>query len=161
LSNGVLKVPSGGGTPVSIAGFTERPAGATWGENGTIVFATTAGMFRVAADGGEPELLAKPDPARGELQYSWPRFLPGERAVLFTVVPRGPIESAKIARLDIATRAIDVVLTGGTSPRYLPTGHLLYASGRQLMAVRFDPETLATSGERRAARRARRRRCDR
>lgn len=147
LSDGLKKVRSAGGTVVDIAGSTERPAGTTWGTDGTIVFATTAGLYEVNEDGGVPRLLAKPDFARGELQYAWPRFLPDGRSVLFTIVREGSIDRAQIAWLDLRTLATEVLLTGGASARYVATGHLVYGTAQTLMAVPFDPDTRTTRGE--------------
>ncbi len=147
LSNGLKKVPSAGGTVIDIAASTDRPAGATWGSRGTIVFATTAGLYEVDEDGGIPRLLAKPDPARGELQYAWPRFLPDGRSVLFTIVRHGSIDKAQIAWLDLRTLAAEVLLTGGASARYVPTGHLVYGAAQTLMAVSFDLDARTTRGD--------------
>ena len=139
-TDGLRKVPSAGGAVVDVAASTDRPAGATWGTGGTIVFATTAGLYEVDEDGGVPRLLAKADPARGELQYSSPRFLPDGRSVLFTIVRDGSIDRAQIAWLDLRTLATEVLLTGGASARYVPTGHLVYGAAQTLMAVPFDPD---------------------
>ena len=49
--------------------------------------------------------------------------------------------------LDLATRDIRVILTGGTSARYVPSGHIVYAVGSSLRAVRFDSTTRQTRGE--------------
>ena len=46
--------------------------------------------------------------------------------------------------LDGGTR--QVVIQGGTDARYLPTGHLVYARGGNLLAVPFDRGTLKTTG---------------
>jgi serine/threonine-protein kinase len=143
----VLRVPVTGGAATSIADNTERSAGNAWGADGTIVFATTSGLYRVAENGGEPQLLAKPRSELGELLYAWPYSLPGGAAVLFTIVPRGSIDGAQIAWLDLKTLEIRVLLTGGASPRYTPTGHLVYAAGQKLWAVAFDSATGTTSGE--------------
>jgi len=79
--------------------------GGTWGDDGTIVWATTSGLYRVPADGGEVRLIASPDTAAGEFQYTWPEMLPGSRALLFTVVPAGAHSDrdGSIAVLDLAT----------------------------------------------------------
>jgi serine/threonine-protein kinase len=146
-SDGLKKVPSAGGTVVDVAEVTDRPAGATWGTDGTIVFATTAGLYQVDANGGVPRLLAKADLARGELHYAWPRFLPDGRSVLFTIVRNGSIDSAQIAWLDLGTLATETLLTGGASARYVPTGHLVYGAAETLLAVPFDPDTRTTHGE--------------
>jgi hypothetical protein len=50
---GLRKVPALGGTPVSIFATSERPGGGTWRADGTIVFATSVGLFQVS-NGGNP-----------------------------------------------------------------------------------------------------------
>src|SRR5688572_27914482 len=44
------------------------------------------------------------------------------------------------------TRRQKTLLRGGHAARYVPTGHLLYVTGRRLQAVGFDEETLDTRG---------------
>ena len=97
---GLKKVPALGGTPVSIVAISERPGGGTWRADGTIVFATSEGLYQVSEDGGEPRLLVKPEPRRKERAYTWPQFMPDGRSVLFTIVPEDSIEGAQIAVLD-------------------------------------------------------------
>ena len=93
---GVLqKVSMLGGPPVTIAksprGFYR---GASWGDDDTIVFATSAasGLWRVSAEGGESEELTTPDLARGD--HQWPEILPGSEAVLFTIIG-GTVETPR------------------------------------------------------------------
>jgi hypothetical protein len=65
--------------------FRRCTRGATWGPDGTIIFATTSpatGLQRVSAAEGEPTVLTKPDRERGEGDHLWPEFLPGGEAVL-------------------------------------------------------------------------------
>ena len=142
---GLMKVPAHGGTPATIVTTTERPAGGTWRADGTIVFATSAGLYQVSQNGGEQRLLIKPDAARQERSYAWPQFMPNGRSVLFTVI-FDSIDEAAIALHDLETREVKTLAKGGSAARYAPTGHLLYASGRSLMAVAFDPETRQTRG---------------
>jgi serine/threonine-protein kinase len=143
---GLCKVPVGGGVPVVVAPTADRAAGGTWRSDGTIVYATSAGLYQVSDRGGEPRLLAKPDAGRKERQYAWPRFMPDGRSVLFTVLTEA-MESSEIVRLDLDTGRTSVVLTGGTAPRYVPPGRLIYAAGRQLMAVAVDPTSLRVTGD--------------
>jgi serine/threonine-protein kinase len=146
--SGYRKVPSAGGTPLLIAATTERSMGATWGNDGTIVFATTSGLYQVADNGGTaPRLLAKPDPERNERLYAWPQLMPGGRSVLFTVVSEGSIDTAEIAWLDLETLERGTVLTGGTAPRVTSTGHLVYAAGEALTAIAFDGAAREARGE--------------
>ena len=39
-----------------------------------------------------------------------------------------------------------MLIEGGTAPRYVPTGHLIYVHGGALMAVAFDPQRLQVTG---------------
>ena len=128
-----------GGAPVPIVTTTERAGGATWGADGTIVFATSGGLYAVPENGGAPRLLMKPDSRRKELRYAWPQIIPGGSSVLFTVIPEGSIDGAQIALMDLKTLETRIVLKGGSAPRYAATGHLLYAAGQSLKAVAFDP----------------------
>jgi eukaryotic-like serine/threonine-protein kinase len=144
---GLKKVPVLGGAPVPIVTTSERPGGGTWRADGTIVFATSAGLYQVSENGGEPRLLVKPDPRRKERSYAWPQFMPDGRSVLFTMLPEESIEGAQIAVLDVKTLEARMVLKGGSAARYAPTGHLVYASGQTLKAIAFNPDTQQTRGE--------------
>ena len=144
---GLKKVPVVGGTPVPIVTTSDRPGGGTWRADGTIVFATTSGLYQVSENGGEPQRLVTPDPGRKERLYAWPQFMPDGRSVLFTIVPEGAIEGAQIAALDLKTLEASIVLKGGSAARYATTGHLVYTSGKSLKAIAFDPDSQRTRGE--------------
>lgn len=126
------------------------PRGATWGPDGTIIFATIApatGLQRVSAAGGEPAVLTKPDRGRGEGDHFWPEFLPGGETVLFTITPAtGGIENAQIAVLDLQTGTSKVLIRGGSHAHYVQTGHLVYGVAGTLRAVAFDLERLEVAG---------------
>jgi hypothetical protein len=68
----------------------------------------------------------------------WPDLLPDGKTVLFTVGATGSWDDAQIVAQSLATGERHVLVTGGTFPRYLPTGHLAYARGGSLMAAPFD-----------------------
>ena len=44
------------------------------------------------------------------------------------------------------TKERQVLVTGGSQPRYAPSGHLLYLLGGQLMAAPFDSKRLQFTG---------------
>ena len=145
------KVAITGGPPVPIAslGSYVPPGGssATWGPDGAIIFATggpATGLRRVSDEGGEPTVLTTPDRERGENSHRWPEFLPGRRAVLFTIHSFDGMQ--KIAVLDLQTRTWKVLIDGGSAARYVPTGHLVYGVTGTLRAVAFDLERLAVVG---------------
>ena len=142
----LTRIPIGGGTPIPIASVGREILGATWGPDDTIVFATTgaAGLWRVPAGGGTPAKLTTPDTARGEIAHAWPSFLPGGRAVLYTVLTG---EASHIAVVNVETGERRFLLSGGSNPQFSPTGHLVYGSENSLRAVRFDPATLQVVGD--------------
>jgi serine/threonine-protein kinase len=145
------KVAMTGGLPVTVFGDNNPmggPLGATWGADGTIVYAESsgAGLRRVSAGGGEAETLTTPDRAQGEIRHARPEFLPGGRALLFTIsyAGRGP-DDARIAVLDLETGAKTVLLTGRHA-KYLRSGHLVYGTEDTLRAVVFDLEQRTVVG---------------
>ncbi len=133
------KVSVSGGAAVSIASVTGRNFGGTWGPDGTIIFATDSGLFRVSDQGGEPKLLLAPE--HEGLLLVWPEFMPDGRSLLFTRLPAGSVEAAEIVFLDLKTLKSTVVVRGGTGAQYLPDGYLVYASSRGLQAIAFDPQS--------------------
>ena len=137
-------VPVTGGTARVLA---DAPAalGACWGPSGTLVFAgePQAGLRRVAAAGGSVEELTSPEAAG--VSHRWPELLPGGDAVLYTLW-RGRLDDSAIALLDLATGDSTVLVEGGSSPRFVPPGYLLYSRPNQLMAVLFDLESGTLAG---------------
>ena len=122
----------------------------------------SSGLWRVAAVGGEPEQLTTPDPEHGEVHHLWPEILPGGHAVLFTIntssalgnvlsptgaVGQRNVENMEIAVLDLETGQHQVIIRGGSNPRYSPTGHVVYGVESTLWVVRFDLDRLETLGD--------------
>ena len=148
FGEGLNRVPVAGGLPTRIAnvGAEARLLGSSWGSDDDLVYATTAGIYRVSMEGGEPVRIAAPDQDNGELLYAWPEVLPDANAVLFTIVAQDTT-AVRIAAVDLKTGERREVLRGGTTPNYVPTGHLLYASEGRLHAVPFDPVSLEIEGD--------------
>ena len=139
------KVRLTGGPPATICDVPNAAggfAGATWGRNGSIVFATAnnPGLMQVSEAGGTPRSLTKPDGER----HRHPHFLPDGRAVLFTSTRVGQPDQIAVLSIDTGT---STVLTQGSSPRYASTGHLVFMRDNALWAVRFSPTTLQVSGD--------------
>ena len=84
--NRLMKIAVTGGAPIQIADI-RGARGGSWGDDGTIVYTPdlASGLWRVSADGGEPERLTTPDRSRREKSHRYPYMLPGALAVLFTV----------------------------------------------------------------------------
>jgi serine/threonine protein kinase/Tol biopolymer transport system component len=141
------KVALSGGAPVKICGAESGVSGAAWGQDDTIVFAWFD-LFRVPAAGGDPKLLLKVDEKNGERFYRHPSFLPGGKAILFTISTEDTesYDNGRIAVLSLETGEKKIVLEGGFSARYSPSGHLVYAREGKLMAVPFDLRKLQVTG---------------
>jgi eukaryotic-like serine/threonine-protein kinase len=148
--NTIKKVPLTGGPPLAIVTTDGFSRGAAWGTDQTIVFATVnrdTGLQRVSASGGAVSVLTRPDHARGEANHVWPEFLPDGRGVLFTITAvTGGLDAAQVAVLNLTSGQWETVVRGGHHGHYVPSGHLVYASGGTLRAVAFDPARLATRG---------------
>jgi serine/threonine-protein kinase len=141
------KVSVAGGTPITLAA-TSVPRGASWGPNDRIVFSsnTTTGLFQVSAAGGKPEPLTTLDATKGEGSHRFPQFLPGGKALLFTVGTGGSWDEAQIVAQRLDTGERKVLIQGGSDGRYVPTRHLVYVRAATIMAVPFDPERLEATG---------------
>ena len=144
------KVPIGGGTPLTIC-RVNLSRGASWGPDGSIVFAPApdSGLSRVPAAGGEPQPLTKLDASRKEATHRWPQVLPGGGAALFTshVQAAGGFEGASIEVVILETGDRKVVQSGGSYGRYVPSGHLVYVHETTLFAVPFDLDRLEAVGQ--------------
>ena len=144
------KVAITGGPAVTLGRPDGTALGASWGPDGTIIFATndpTTGLQRIADAGGEPTVLTRPNRAGGERDHLWPEILPGGQAVLFTITATtGGLDQAQIAVLDLRTGTQTVLIRGGSDARYVSSGHLVYAAAGRLHAVAFDLARLAVVG---------------
>jgi serine/threonine-protein kinase len=138
------KVAVSGGTPGTLCAAA-FPFGASWARDNTILFGQSAGIMRVSANGGAPELVVRAD--EGELMYG-PQLLPGN-SVLFSVTKGlgpGRWDEAQIVVQSLSSGQRTVLVQGGSDARYLPTGHLVYALGDGLFGARFDLNRLSVTG---------------
>jgi serine/threonine-protein kinase len=147
----LYRVPVMGGVPSVIAAIgTTEFRGATWGEDGTIVFGTNlpSGLWRVSANGGVPEPFTTPDESLGELNHEWPEFLPGGDGLLFAVRRVGQADDAlRIVLRELESETQHVLIEGGSYPKYASSGHLVYAIAGTIRAVPFDRTRRAVAGE--------------
>jgi Tol biopolymer transport system component len=139
------RASTAGGAATDIAS-APTPWGGTWDSEGRIVFTTGlgSGLWSVAADGGRPEQLTKPDGAAAGYAHVFPQRLPGTHDLLFAFWG----QTFYTARLSVESRTWREV----TSPvrafasvhLYTASGHLLTHDGASgIMAARWQPETVA------------------
>jgi Tol biopolymer transport system component len=143
------KVPVEGGVPSTLCDLSAWFLGATWGQDNSIVFADgwDAGLSRLSAEGGKPEILTKPDPKRKETGHRLPSWLPNGKAVLFTVMRHGWDWQPCLALLGLDTRDWHVLLEDAADARYVPSGHLVFLREGKLMAVRFNLARMEVVGQ--------------
>lgn len=144
------KVPVSGGAPTPVVDAREG-FGAAWGDDDTIVFQESrlSGLYQVSSSGGVPEVILPVDDSVGACFY--PQFLPGRRAILFTVNP--PKDGAREVAPHVEVLSLDTgerkSLVEGQLVGYAPTGHLIYTQrdSGSLLAIAFDEEGLEIQGK--------------
>ena len=134
------KIAVSGGAPVTLSDSEEAPFGSPdWGTDDTIVWGQGKGVLRVSANGGTPELLIA-----GKSGLGMPQMLPDGKSVLVHQGPAAPTSGEVVVHS--LESGEEKVLFSGVSPRYVSTGHIVYAVDDVLFAVPFDLDTLETVG---------------
>jgi serine/threonine-protein kinase len=142
FADGRLKRVAINGGPVFEVCDAPKSVGGSWGEDGRIIFGSdVGGLWRVAAEGGRPEVLTTPRYNHGELGHCWPEILPGGKHILFTIWST-TVQSAKVVALEVDSGEIRELVNGATIARFSGSGHLLYSHSKALVSVPFDPDNL-------------------
>ena len=144
---GLFKVPVDGGGPVLLVG-PGIMTGGNWGDEGYIVIGTGGttknGLLQLPSTGGAATPIL--ERANGEMFHVNPQVLPGGKAILLEVVGGPGQDNFTVEVVSIADRARKVLARGVGSPRYLPSGHLVYTKKATMFAVPFDLERMETRG---------------
>ena len=138
----IWRIDLPGGVPVDLGPSGPVAVGGTWTNADTIVYTPSYadGLYILPASGGEARALTTVDRAAGEVSHRWPHALPNGAGVLFVIksASNASLDDARIAIADLETGKYRVLLEGGSSPRYLESGHLVFARAGHLYAVEFD-----------------------
>ena len=141
------RVPVDGSTePLKITDASSEPAGATWTEDGRIVFAPLEnhGLVEVpAAGGGTPAALTALNQQEGELEHAWPHAI-RRGSLVFTVSERGRDPHLEVLSSPNERRRLRVPIAGQS--QFVEAGYLVYGYLGNLMAVKFDPVQMETRG---------------
>ncbi len=153
------KIPATGGSPTVVCKLPGDWNGGVWLSDDRIAFATTRGpMYRVAARGGDPEILL-PLAEKGELDFHQPSVLPDGESLLYTVHRNAGVDTIEMLRG--GKRTVVLRVDPGRAnvqdsphvvnvPYYSPSGHVLYQrhlGNPGLWAVPFSVQKGATTGE--------------
>jgi Tol biopolymer transport system component len=137
------KISSAGGTPIALCA-AQNLQGASWTADNMILYGQGAdGIWRVSGDGGRPEQVVKVD--AGQMAHG-PQLLPYGRVVWYPLPRPNDWDAAQVLVHSLANGTRRVVVDGATDARYVPTGHLVYASKGTVLAVPFDPTALSPAG---------------
>jgi serine/threonine protein kinase/Tol biopolymer transport system component len=137
------RISISGGAALPLTELSDFLMGAVWAEDGRIYYGQPDGIYRVAAGGGDAQIVIQAD--EGERLYP-SQLLPDGDSVLFSADKTGNWDMAEIVVGSISTGERAIVHRGGSDARYLPTGHLIYAFENRLFGVALDPASLTVSG---------------
>jgi serine/threonine-protein kinase len=141
------KVAITGGAPLTLCS-ADALRGASWAEQESIIYGSGTGgkgLLRVPSAGGAPAEFTKL--RQGERTHRHPQYLPDQELVLFTAQRDSTnYDTAQIDAASLKTGARTTVVRGGHSPRYLPSGHLLYVHEETVYSARFDASRPALEG---------------
>jgi len=151
---GSLRTVATGGGPVrTIVSDSVSPYGGTWAPDGTIYFSGPQGLLWSVSSGGSGLRpiggadSAQSTAVRGYNELDFPSVLPGARAALVAAWTTGSATGVSMSVLDLATGQL-TSLFPGVQAQYVSSGHIVYVTpAGELMAVPFDADKLAVSGE--------------
>ena len=123
-----------------------------WGTDGNIYFSRglgSEGIWRVSANGGEPERLTYILDTLGENAHTWPQLLPDSKTLLYTSLgPSGGSIDSKIVIHQLNTNERKVLVNNAVYGRFLSNGNILYANNDgNIFILPFSLRKLKVSGE--------------
>jgi serine/threonine-protein kinase len=144
----IKRIEITGGAPVTLSADVASNPLLGWGGD-SIFFSSPAGgsIMRLPASGGQPEPIIQLE--QGEMATR-PQLLDDGR-LLFAVRPSrgdGNVDwsQGRIVVQRPGEKTPTMLVEGGTDPRYLSSGHLIYQLNGVLYARTFDPSRMAVGG---------------
>jgi hypothetical protein len=150
----LFKVPASGGRPTPLARLQSVfiGQGLSWSADDWIYYTGNVGqagggLFRVRAEGGDPEELVTVEGAT----LGWPHAVGDGRFVIFGQLTSGTgavgWDGARLLVLDTETRETRTLLDGaGGGATVTSSGHLLFVRGGTIFAAPFDADRLEVTG---------------
>ena len=115
--------------------------GGAWSPDETIYYTPVAngGLWKVPADGSsQPERVTTPDRDGYDMEHEWPDLVPDGNTLLYSSC----CWPSRIMTLDLGTGERRQLIENGFFPKYVSTGHILFARGGSLLAASFDLDSL-------------------
>ena len=142
-NQGLWTVNLNGGAPVRLGAAEAFPTSVTWSADDYIYIVSGGSISRIAMGGNEVTQVSSADDS-SKVFLSVDR-LPSGRDLLVTVRDADSGNSW-LNTLDPETGELSDIGLEGSDPRYLASGHLLFAAGDRVMAVEFDLDQLKPAG---------------
>ncbi len=118
---------------------TSFSATGSWGADNTILFTPTGAspLFRVTATAGASRSpVTRLDQGSGDVQHSYPAFLPDGRRFIYTALGSragaNEVRALYVGSLDGKAPPPKLLLEGGSNAKYANGYLLFYAAGRSL-----------------------------
>ena len=145
--NKLKKVQATGGKPEDVCSVADF-FGGTWNREGTILFGSPKGLYKVPADGATPPELITALGA-SESGHYWPHFLPDGQHYLYTTW--GPADARGIYVGLLGSKDKIKVLTAESDAAYVQgtedSGYLVFHREQSIFAQVFDAKTFKLSGD--------------
>jgi len=126
-------------------------AGAGWGQDGKVIFATgSAGVYEVSAQGGDPRSVLEPDKEAGEEDFHDAALLPDGRAVVFVIHGKKGPDTIALFGGGLRKVLLHQEAERFFGPVYSATGHILYQRAKTtpgIWALPFSLAKLEVTGE--------------
>jgi serine/threonine protein kinase/Tol biopolymer transport system component len=140
--NRLKKVSLAGGEPVTLC-EARNPMGASWGRNDTIFFGDQEGgtIRRISAAGGAPQPVPVSRTGANHIEV-----LPDSNWLLYSTWTGSNPDYGEIRALSLETGNTNTVLQGGSNPRYVEAGYLLFTRAGAVMVAPFDLQNRKVTG---------------
>ena len=113
-----------------------------WGADGTILIAGDEGrIWKVSANGGDPEPATALDPSAGERRHARPSFVGDTQSFVFEAETLGPLKTVKLASLDDASKSTLLVDNALIRQTAVSANYLLFKTASTLFAQPIDLAT--------------------
>jgi Tol biopolymer transport system component len=139
LGGKLKRVSITGGAAQDIAGVSSF-AGGTWNRDGTILFGSDTGVFRVSAEGGTPAPATTLDPEQAG--HFWPSFLPdGQRFLYLGWSGEAGKRALFVGKLDSKDKTR--LMASEAKAVYAAPGYLVFQREVSLFAQPFNGSALS------------------
>jgi Tol biopolymer transport system component len=144
------RIDVSGGSPQDICDV-DIGRGGSWGSTDIVIFAPRpgGGLSQVAARGGKPTPLTKPDLSQAEVSHTFPHFMPDGRRFLYSVLNKTGDSSIRLASLDDPKGKFLVNGEPGAiyTTNFGPFPSLIYVYRGALLAQPVNSTSLQPRGE--------------